>query len=567
MGQVLVGWLLGFAAIAGLGQWIRLIFGLRGGWLSGFWIGYAILIGGLQMWWLFAPVDALATVVFGGIGILGTIIGLIRQLRRVQFNPALILYAVGLILAGVWVTNRAIDSQLDFDSLFYHINAIRWRNEYPAIIGLGNLHYRLAFNQSFFLYCAWLNVYPYFYPANGMGYTFANSLLLMSLMATAWGAAFEKRGGVQQWVALAFLPLVLYRAEYQRYSANISSPSPDLGVYIFQIVITIETVRLLFDKTLTRREKRFKFILVIALAAVSITQKLSAIAFGGSLIVMLCVWWLWTHRADLRRELLRTIAIVGIVGGVIGSAWLAIGYITSGYPAFPNTFGALNVDFRIPESTTIEARDWIYSWARYPVSSSRAEDVLGNWNWLPTWIRLLNADALNIFLLVIPLYTFAGGVIVYLIRALLRRRFDLRYGILIIPAIIGGLFWWITAPDPRFSGAVFWILAVLIVVMIWEISSHSRWDWLIGLIAIGATGVVLASGYSNSFTNVEASLPIPYTRPTRSYKTESGFTYNIAREEDSNLQMGDPELPASPYLIPKLELRGKTLRDGLWTGK
>jgi hypothetical protein len=139
--------------------------------------------------------------------------------------------------------------------------------------------------------------------------------------------------------------------------------------------------------------------------------------------------------------------------------------------------------------------------------------------------------------------------------------------VVLLPAVLGGLFWWLTAPDPRFAGAVFWIPAVLVVVMIWELSNRKRWEWLIAVIGISAAALILIGGYTNSFTNAAAELPIPYTPPTRSYLTESGFSYNIAREGDSNLQMGDPPLPASPYLIPKLELRGATLREGFRTGK
>jgi hypothetical protein len=87
------------------------------------------------------------------------------------------------------------------------------------------------------------------------------------------------------------------------------------------------------------------------------------------------------------------------------------------------------------------------------------------------------------------------------------------------------------------------------------------------VLAIVAAGVIVANGYANSFTNADAALPIPYTRPTKEYITESGYVYNVARDPDTNLQMGDPPLPFSPYLIPKLELRGATLREGLRTDK
>jgi len=49
---------------------------------------------------------------------------------------------------------------------------------YPYRSGLGNLHGRLAFNQSFFVYVAALNFYPFF----GYGRSIANSFPIIVLI-------------------------------------------------------------------------------------------------------------------------------------------------------------------------------------------------------------------------------------------------------------------------------------------------------------------------------------------------------------------------------------------------
>src|SRR4029079_17401394 len=42
----------------------------------------------------------------------------------------------------------------------YHLATIRWLTAQPIVPGLGNLHFRLGFNQSYFLYPAQLIAKP-----------------------------------------------------------------------------------------------------------------------------------------------------------------------------------------------------------------------------------------------------------------------------------------------------------------------------------------------------------------------------------------------------------------------
>ncbi|MGV2435393.1 MAG UNVERIFIED_CONTAM: hypothetical protein LVT10_11320 [Anaerolineae bacterium] len=54
--------------------------------------------------------------------------------------------------------NNALLAPARYDAGLYQIQSVMWSNQFPIVRGLGNLHGRLAFNNSFHLYIAWLNL-------------------------------------------------------------------------------------------------------------------------------------------------------------------------------------------------------------------------------------------------------------------------------------------------------------------------------------------------------------------------------------------------------------------------
>ncbi len=76
-----------------------------------------------------------------------------------------------LILAFVF-GSKALYTPWSGDNILYHLNTIHWLNEYPTIPGLGNLHGRLAFNQSYFSFLVPLNFCPNFKHAPALGNIF-----------------------------------------------------------------------------------------------------------------------------------------------------------------------------------------------------------------------------------------------------------------------------------------------------------------------------------------------------------------------------------------------------------
>ena len=60
---------------------------------------------------------------------------------------------MSFILVALW----SIQEVWVYDSKFYHIQAIKWIEEYGTVVGLGNLFDRLANNNSNFLVSAYFN--------------------------------------------------------------------------------------------------------------------------------------------------------------------------------------------------------------------------------------------------------------------------------------------------------------------------------------------------------------------------------------------------------------------------
>ena len=125
------------------------------------WLGWAVALFLLQVLNLFIPINMFSSV---PLLILGTVFAIIffKDEGRKQKTPSTFswIYPVLLVITTIWIAVLSMSSPTIFDDGLYHFNSIRWLNEYPIVLGLGNLHSRLAFNQSFFAYVAYLNLYP-----------------------------------------------------------------------------------------------------------------------------------------------------------------------------------------------------------------------------------------------------------------------------------------------------------------------------------------------------------------------------------------------------------------------
>src|SRR5262249_19548792 len=153
-----------FALFAGIGLLIRRCWGLyrleaADGFVS-FWVGWAATVAGLQLWNIFLRVSWRPFMGLAVIGLTGLVlhrVELWRLLRSVWAGLTVhgVAAAVGVLLLTLWLANQAVLRNPNGDQS-YHDHTSLLATVYPTLPGIGNLHGRLAFNNSSFLYAALL---------------------------------------------------------------------------------------------------------------------------------------------------------------------------------------------------------------------------------------------------------------------------------------------------------------------------------------------------------------------------------------------------------------------------
>ncbi len=441
-----------------------------------------------------------------------------------------------LVLLGLWISNHALAAPSGDDGL-YHLASVRWANEYRLPPGIGNLHERLAFNQSFFLLVAFLNSLP----VPGFGHSLANSLLIMALLWT-----ITERQIREPRIELSLLiPVTLYYLlSALGDSTFFANATPDVAVFALETVLFIYALELSDGPPQNVN-------LLLAMAALAVTFKLYTLAFSvGTLL--LTGWWICRKNIVARHRLRIGSALCAIL--LIG--WIIRSVVASGCLVFPVAATTLPVPWRVPVHLTVNSANWIRSWAREPFMHWSI--VLGSNDWIQTWIpRTIRHPAVQA-----PLFL---AVLALVARMIVRptqepgRAFLLRGFVLVAIGSLG--FWFFTAPDPRFLGAIIWILAISLTALAFPPrAARARIGvlilfWLMpiyGLILVGYDMVRVPPGHLMQ--------PVPNV-PMRTRQTTSGL---IVLVPVTGNQCWDAPLPCTPYFRPQLRLLGPGQGDGFW---
>jgi hypothetical protein len=203
---------------------------------------------------------------------------------------------------------------------------------------------------------------------------------------------------------------------------------------------------------------------VIALSTVGITIKLSFAFLGVFAMAAAAIGWLRQRtrdsgtgwRASLRSGL-GPLGIASALAGAVLLIWVARGVVMTGHFAYPsNTSLGLDVDWRLPEQQVKTESRIIKTWARYPYPLGLTQDeVLHGWAWTGPWLAnaVERADVFSV-----PILLLLAGLVPFAIRAR-TADFDRPSAALVLaPALIASVLWFLTAPAARFAGAIFWLL-------------------------------------------------------------------------------------------------------------
>jgi hypothetical protein len=448
---------------------------------------------------------------------------------------------------AVFAALNALTNGFCHDTLLYHLPAVRWVAEFGSVPGLANLHGRFGFNTALHPLAALFGS-PF---GEEVGREYANPVIIVSVCAVLLQGIrlrteeFFTRDSI--YACLLFL--LGFRLLF---SECLSSPQPDVAGAGFAMLVAWY-LRELVQEAIHEKHTG-AFVACLLASSLVVMFKLSYVVLG------LAGCGLAIGITFLRERRLSSIWPAVIMVGLFSIPWVGRGYITSGYPLYPSDFGRINFDWMVPTEAASSEKDWVLSWARAPFHDSRT--VLMKADWVRPWVAATLVDPMVLKSMVLCL---AGIILIASTRPWLYRR-DSWFGwvLLVTPVVSSLLFWFLTAPDPRFAEGTIWLLAADVAYLPFA-GSDVRQRFARGFLAVVVIGFVcleLAGGLKRLSKEPErfpnfVGKPVPMV----SELTYSGLKVWVPAEGEL---AGPWTIPATPpdRFDPRLELRGQTLREG-----
>jgi hypothetical protein len=419
------------------------------------WLGFCVVLSVLELINLFVPINWSVTIGIAAVGCFGLWYKTIPPLKNVLnvLTVALKRYPWQSLIVAIMILLwclRAMGTPNNYDSGLYHFQSIRWLNEQPIVLGLGNLHWRLALNQAYFGFLALLNFAPFWNKGYAAGGLFILLLTLLTVIEVAQkqSAQWKFSIGIVLFISLGFV------------AASTVNPSPDNAVTLLEIVLFLYLLNL--ARSVSRGsqldadfEHCARAILFLCTAVVLI--KLSSLGFALGSVLCLLLILIYT-KSYARVMNLRMIVILSLFLFVHSLR----GYLLSGAPLFPSTIlGAWDLSWAVPKHIAIFETDFIFSWARIPSVEFFNQTALVE-GWFVAWLTKLSPLIKLMFTVSILLMLING---IRLLKGKGVNRNSVEY-LLYLPVLFGLFFWFVTAPDVRFLGAVLVLFFGLSVYLI-----------------------------------------------------------------------------------------------------
>ena len=563
MSLVLLSWALLFLLFSGLGLTaLKLLgkpFASGRDWLDCFWLGWALTLAVLQIWHFFFPVNEmilLLLALFAAYQLIPQRKTAARLLAQMRHKRA---YLLAMALLAIWLSNRALAMPTAYDSGFRDIQAVMWIDAYPIVPGLGNLFSSLAFNHSVYLYDALLDVSIW----SGRSHHIATSLLIMVYLAGALksalnlGACRSARALRWSWMlATLTIPYVLF---YTAGQSGITHFLTDTVVDLVGFLCVAYFLDFLQDRNPAAIDQHYQIWRLAILILVGLTIKQTFIVFGLALAAT--VLFVWLRRGGYRRERERAARLLKL-GAALALAvilpWLARGVMTSGYMAFPQTLGRVDVDWAIPHEQLLSRQRAMSTNTR--IRGGVQIEVLGSWDWLGPWLRKFVG---NIMPTMLPSLISLGALGLYAAGRWRDRSANRERGpalLALAPLLIMLAIWFFTFPEPKYIRYILWSLAAISVILAFEawpkIALQVRIIAVLALTAlclayvalliVGRQSYLLPAGPDDGFYD---HWPVPYDQ----YVTDSGLQLNVPRGDGT--QCWQVPLPCTPYPDARLEAR------------
>ncbi|MFQ3855821.1 LIC_10190 family membrane protein [Leptospira kirschneri] len=438
-----------------------------------------------------------------------------------------------------------------YDSGLYHIQSIKWIQEYSVVPGLANLHGRFGFNPNIFTIFALTSLKEIFkqeiFSVNFLVY----SLLVLHSINRIY--KILKQEGFTNSFLLNSIVLFLVLEQFM----SLSSPTPDLISIVLPLYILTN---------LPKNENHSKlnlenYFASIILSVYTISVKLSTVPLC-ILILLLMI----RYKFDRKK-----LSIVISIMFLILLPWLIRNVILSGYLIYPfPAIDIFNFDWKVPLNAVVSEKLSITGWARNPGEGYKEAAQMKFWEWFPIWWSSISK--LNRLFIVI---SFLSPIFIFIYSLFKKVKIDFQTFAILFTSWMGAIFWILLAPDIRFGKAFLGISAISplfyfnfrINFFPIKISKTSKQVILVFIFIVISVFLINRRTYNRfkSFIRENSAL---FVRPK---KIEIPQNLEFKKIQMNHLEVFIPaegdrcydyKIPCMPYRNHTLILRGKTLQSG-----
>ncbi|PWR70683.1 LIC_10190 family membrane protein [Methanospirillum lacunae] len=542
---------------------------------------------------IFIPISSEISIAILFVGIVMTSIHLITNKIRIQQKFSILALFFGVLFLFYCTVYNWIHGT---DTGLYHLPAIKWMIEYPIPLGLANLHGRLGFN------CAWLPISamidqsviwfnrPVFI-INAILFFFY-STLVTEVIQDRWsemsssslkGIVKQLQGGLnplsahEMFLLLSILPVIFESRFY------LSNPSPDYPVFILTLVQFFFLIKMIEEKTdLYDFCTWAPFILALFSTAI----KLSAVIMIPMTLLAVFIRiinlnhiknsGLFTFFTDLKTMLRSIPEYCYLIFFLLTIPLIIRGILLSGNPIYPLSYGSLSFfPWSVSAQQTKAEADAITGWARLP--GPNYMESLGTISWMNEWFhRIITTPR---FFLCIGLIIVACIVTLIFLYNIYNSDIILDWNnsflIMLYPllvTIVGLLFWFVSAPEPRFGIGFLYSFPLLLFVYPFlkikypnpRLSNTWKKYFIMGCIIF--SGITFLGLYQDTGLlkiNEKGLLPSMPDMNVSAHITNDGETIFVPPSELTD-QVWNAPLPNTPDFDPTIKII-KDPKNGFYT--
>lgn len=357
------------------------------------------------------------------------------------FNKVEMSILIALITSFLFIASWGV---LNYDAGCYHYQFLRWIEDYPTVVGLGNIEERLGFNSNYFILSA-----PF-----TMRFLLAEpSLVLQGLLAvliSSWLLVELVRSEYSSKCILLFLlHLILVAVNILHFADSSTDVVPNQLVFYLIAYLT------LYPQKWTSSP-----LLLITVPIAIVTLKLSLAVFALLSLVVIAVL--------MKGRKYRVIVFTTSVSTAIVVLWLIRNVILSGYLIFPmHELDFFSFDWKVPLDVALAERSFIKSGAIWQFKNL--------YNNAMTFFYSPELKYLNSYLIG-GLFAIIALSIPYTIYAVYRKIVSGNTVVLYLIVFISTVACYVSAPDFRFSfGLIFGLVFIVISIL------FNEWTFVINI--------------------------------------------------------------------------------------